>query len=667
MSLQRVHATLVDAPFEQKPAVLRSVQGMGTFASLDQSLSRADEHFEKTYMSLNDASTEAGPSHRPDITLDSEPNGVNGLAATASGDMLRTLESSSLGGVLRSALTMGPVDAGEASGNNGTMTRNTSANGSAVMQGKQRENERVPYPLELQESLDDVVGSDFQLGAWWNSTTSSNLLASGISSLSTSVQIEPISKRSIGEASRKKRRKRKGDMPSHVFGGVEALERNVSTISKLRRTHTKFGALASHIENEEPIPAALAVVSSDESDNEDASRRGTAEKEPELRTRKRYKEVDMCAPSMHDPFRNPYAKLSSEGATEILESKTQFLLAHAGFEGVQRAAIDVITDVASEYIMSIGRTLRMYTDQFAHEMSVEEIILHAIFENGGMDIRSLESYIVDDVLRYGSKMSDLLRKLQASYRETLSSTNLTMEDEAYFAENAEGNNDQIMSGTFAQDMGDDFFGFKEMGLDKELGLDMSQLVVPSKLFDRGKNARGSNGRHVGAVARSGAAASNGVIGGPAEVILFEPPPPYVPLSEAAISAQIGLLQPFYRDLIRSRGQWQHRSNRRRDDSGEGEGDDEAEAEVEEAEVKEGVDEEGRRSTSNRSILILPDEEMERQRYKVPPNGKMPKRAMKSKGDYKLTSSKKDAASTTASTTTKTTSKSSSSKKKKKVD
>lgn len=622
MSLQRVHAALVDAPFEQRPAVLRNVQGMSTFATLDDSLSRADEHFERTYMSpggLDGASMEAGPSRKPITSFDSEPGGVNGLAATASGDMLRTLQSSSLDGILRHALTLGPNGADEAKDSNGMVMSNGSANGSVNKQGKMRESEPVPYPFELQESLEGVMGKAFQIGAWWDSTNAPNLLANGISPLGTSVQIEPSKKRFIGESSRKRRRKRKGELPVHVFGGIEALEKNVSTIAKLRKTHTKFGALTSLIEHEEPIPAALAVVSSDESEGEEGTK-----KESESKTKKRHKEVDMPAPSMHDVFRNPFAKLSNEGATDILESKTQYLLAHAGFEGVQRTAADVLTDVTAEYLMSMGRTLRMYTDQFAHEMSVEEIVLHTLFENGGMDVRSLESYIVDDVLRYGSKMSDLLRKLQASYRDTLNTTNLTMEDEAYFAENAEGNNDQIMSGTFAQEMGDDFFGFKEMGLDKELGLDMSRLVVPSKLFARGAAAASARSNGRAAVGNAGGAATSarggsGAAGGPAEVLLFEPPPPYVPLTESAISAQIALLQPFYRELIRSRGQYRKRDgSREADDEGEG-------AAEEEAAEEEG----GKRN--ERAVLVLPEEEMERQRYKVPPNGKMPKRAMKTKG------------------------------------
>lgn len=54
----------------------------------------------------------------------------------------------------------------------------------------------------------------------------------------------------------------------------------------------------------------------------------------------------------------------------------------------------------------------------------QELILHTLYENGGTDIAGLESYIRDDVERYGGKMSDLLRRLRSSYREQLQVCNL---------------------------------------------------------------------------------------------------------------------------------------------------------------------------------------------------------------------------------------------------
>lgn len=71
------------------------------------------------------------------------------------------------------------------------------------------------------------------------------------------------------------------------------------------------------------------------------------------------------------------------------------------------------------------------------------------------------------------------------------------------------------------------------------------------------------------------------------------------ISESAVGAQIGLLQSWYRDLVRTRGAWRAHSPGT------------AEA--------TGVDGE----------LCISDDEQERQRFKVGPTGRLPKRTMAS--------------------------------------
>lgn len=292
-----------------------------------------------------------------------------------------------------------------------------------------------------------------------------------------------------------------------------------------------------------------------------------------------------------------------------------------------------MVDVAGEFLMNIGRTMRSYSDRFAQEMSVEELILHALFENGGIDVRSLESYVADDVVRYGNKMSDLLRKLRASYKDTLANTDLTMADEAaYFGSTTNGmengasqpmangtmageEDENILRGGYAAGLDEDFFGFKDMGLDEELGIDVGRQLaaMPSRVFAR-KDQDDINGPGgMGAKNRLGGSGSSG-----ASSLDFDPPSPFVPLTEAAISAQIELLRPFYREELRSRGQWQRATQDQDRDENEGIHPNAIEGGEESAENKNEKD----------AYLILPDEDQERQRYKVPPTGKLPRRAMK---------------------------------------
>lgn len=294
--------------------------------------------------------------------------------------------------------------------------------------------------------------------------------------------------------------------------------------------------------------------------------------------------------------------------------------------GCQRSAADVLADLAGDFMMNLGRTFRAYIDRFAREMSVEELILHALHENGGMGISVLEKYVSNDVLRYGHKMSELLRKLRSSYRETLGSADIVMADEvAFFAPEHDGgqtnkgqsfhtndDGEQLMRGGLALDVADDdFFGFKDLGLDQELGVDLGRQLasMPSRFFSR-------RGLPDGGKASGGGMKKGGVNTGD-DVLEFDLPPPHIPLSEAGISAQIGLLQPFYRDLLRSRGQWQR-------------------VETSDEDATENRQEQ---HSSENAYLILPDEEHERHRYKVPPTGKMPKRAMLNETDQGKTNTK----------------------------
>jgi transcriptional activator SPT7 len=59
--------------------------------------------------------------------------------------------------------------------------------------------------------------------------------------------------------------------------------------------------------------------------------------------------------------------------------------------------------------------------------SLQEIILHTLFESGASKIQDIERYISDDVERYGARLTDLEKKLVSAYRESVSSRFLSLE------------------------------------------------------------------------------------------------------------------------------------------------------------------------------------------------------------------------------------------------
>lgn len=246
---------------------------------------------------------------------------------------------------------------------------------------------------------------------------------------------------------------------------------------------------------------------------------------------------------------------------------------HAGFEEYQPSALDTVTDVASDFFQKIGETLKSYMEvpkvpatdapegldsmsqasQWKRAYTEPEVVLHTL-SSVGIDIESLESYIRDDVERLGTKLvtvhdrlkfllSELLRPALADGGEDGSNA---------FADGSE----QFVGGDFAEDIDEDFFGFKELGLDREFGL--ATLSVPFHLLqNRMYNAAQSqNTRYV---YHSLNTTNNpaywrifsvmltflSLFSSTQAVTLFPPPPQFPRISAESLPSQIGLVQQFF--------------------------------------------------------------------------------------------------------------------------
>ena len=111
---------------------------------------------------------------------------------------------------------------------------------------------------------------------------------------------------------------------------------------------------------------------------------------------------------------------------------------HTFHIGTSKIALDVLTGVASEYLLNVGRTIQFLSEKYGNKMSSEvglqhasschhhpdcvaqEIILHTLFESGITRVDDLERYIQDDVVRYGGRLSELGKKLDNAYQEIVS-------------------------------------------------------------------------------------------------------------------------------------------------------------------------------------------------------------------------------------------------------
>ncbi|EED19933.1 transcriptional activator spt7 [Talaromyces stipitatus ATCC 10500] len=259
-------------------------------------------------------------------------------------------------------------------------------------------------------------------------------------------------------------------------------------------------------------------------------------------------EQDVSTHVMNDegPVINPWISKAA------LQRSVGKLLYHTGFEEYQPSALDAITDIASEFFVKISRTLKEYMEapkipvtetsdvsnssaaKYKSPYTQQEVILHTL-SAVGTDVESLESYIKDDIERVGTKLGVIHERLRAHFTELLRP--------AFHDTTGDGSNafndgsEQFVGGDFAEDIDEDFFGFKEMGLDREFGL--ASLSVPFHLLqNRMYNAHQSQNTSASQTAST----------------LFPVPPPYPHITMESLPSQIGLVQNFFLQKLQANGE-----------------------------------------------------------------------------------------------------------------
>ncbi|OCB85846.1 hypothetical protein A7U60_g7200 [Sanghuangporus baumii] len=476
-----------DLTFGEQPAFVRTVEGMAAWSALDRELSAS-------------------------VEVKLEPENLAGPSRLPIADKLRQIIVSGSGSSEseeEDEFAMEPVN-GEVGDK-----RKLAVNGDVRPRKKARTRLR---------SLDAVVDP---VDLWWEVSTSSTLMTNALPTLtypsSATIESLPPSPPLPPKPTRKKKKKRPPERQQHEPSKFQPksllglINNNIRSLRRVRQIHDKF--------------LILNLNSEDSSSNNGAAGpSGTVEPpDPGLLTVDD-PEKDIQVDDRPWRSRETGLDVGERDANDCLRWMGTKVLEHSGFQSTSRAALDVFTGVATEYLFNVGRTLRYLCDKYSKQMSAEEIILHTLFESGITHIRDLERYITDDVLRYGTRLTELEKKLANAYNEV--TVDSALDDDAFFNEDEEEENELVM-GNFADAFGDDFLGLRELGIASELGL--SSLTIPKKLL-RGKNKNQN--------AQKGAKPS-------------EPPPPYpppspfTPLDSASIDHQIGLLRPFYIHRINS--------------------------------------------------------------------------------------------------------------------
>ncbi|KAK8869732.1 hypothetical protein IAR55_000300 [Kwoniella newhampshirensis] len=384
------------------------------------------------------------------------------------------------------------------------------------------------YPAPVTTDDEDVKLE----GYWWGAMTGDEAYVGGLPAVPNMVSPEPPKRKKIKrklsailpngavadgdptarpELSPKKSPKTLGSKPLSM---KKVIHQTVDKLHDARQVIHRIQEFQ-RVEAEGGLIPSRVLETEEEKALKDEARLERRQRRREERTEARKREKDG-------------AEIGEKEAVLGTKKAAAGMLAHAGFEGANETALDLLTRVAVDHLQNMGRTFRLLLDGFSHKMTSEEIILHALHENGQVETQHLESHLKDEIERESVKVAEMQRKIRLAFKEV--ATAPVIGDDMIFADNGE----MLLDGNFADELGEDFLGLRDLGIDKEFGL--SSLTVPSSVF---------YGRRKRLVDASNSGAKE-------DQPDYRPPPAFMPLNSSTLTAHLpALLHAFYAARLES--------------------------------------------------------------------------------------------------------------------
>ncbi|KAM9923509.1 hypothetical protein OXX59_005136 [Metschnikowia pulcherrima] len=146
---------------------------------------------------------------------------------------------------------------------------------------------------------------------------------------------------------------------------------------------------------------------------------------------------------------------------------------HTGFELTEQYAVNTLTQVAERYMSNLAKSMKLHCESTSRNtVGPAEALLLSLLEHGVEKPDDLYTFIQEKVKKTEGKLKDLRGKLSGFLKELLRPSL-----EKFSEGNFDDNSEQFTTGDFTTELGDDFFGFKELGLDKEFNLLSSSVPV----------------------------------------------------------------------------------------------------------------------------------------------------------------------------------------------
>lgn len=183
----------------------------------------------------------------------------------------------------------------------------------------------------------------------------------------------------------------------------------------------------------------------------------------------RLKEVDVD-PMSQLPNRDLQ---TSEIQYAVLRRNVSKIVMQTGFETADIFAVNTLTQLAETYLGNLAKSLKMHSETTSsNRLEPKDVLLLSLLENGVDKPDDLYTFVKERIVKQLEKLKDLKQKL-ANFLKELLRPGLENFNENSFDDNSE----QFMTGDFSSELGDDFFGFKELGLDKEFKMLSSSIPI----------------------------------------------------------------------------------------------------------------------------------------------------------------------------------------------
>lgn len=289
--------------------------------------------------------------------------------------------------------------------------------------------------------------------------------------------------------------------------------------------------------------------------------------------------------------------MTEEVASASLKKSVSALVMLNGFEQTSQSCMSLLTEVAEVYMENLGRSIKQQLESKSinkiptkgHQpLTCREVFQIVLNYNGIEKPDVIYSYYKEQLFKQNKKLLDLKCGLENFLCDLLRPSMQEL-SETQFNDDSE----QFVNGEFSNEIGDDFFGFKELGLDKEFGMLTSNIplhLLQSKLSHQFNQMNKSMSKRI-----------------------YEDfdEVKFPKLMKKDIPSQIGLLLPFYDDLLfKTKIMYGKQLKKYQVQKQNG----------------EPVDENFREVTDEEYLELVEDEDLPQKqrnnRPKVPPNGKI---------------------------------------------